>query len=173
MTIKELRNPEVLEEITKMRALGESYKSISDYLKKDYKLDVHENSIRKMYQQLGKQSTNMIKANDEVKAILQSEVLDTAKQLKTMNERMHKLYDEMQDSASRNRTTDMINISREIRNQLEFQAKVLQRFSDAPKVQNFNYIDMSTKVISMLGDLEKEGFIKILKNLPEYDVDKL
>lgn len=173
MTIKELRNPEVLEEITKMRALGESYKSISQFLEKDYNIKVHENAVRKMYQKLGKQSTNMIKANNEVKAILQSEVLDTTKQLRVMNERMNRLYEELQYSESKNRTTDMINISKEIRNQLEFQAKLLQQISDAPKAQNINYIDQSIKVVGILDGLAEDGYIKILKDLPDYNKDKV
>ena len=169
MTIKDLRKPEILEEITRMRALGESYRSIEDYLRDEYKIDVKHQAIRKMYIQMGKTSKNMIKANNEVKAILQSEVLDTTKQLRTMNERMNKLYDELQDSNVKNRTSDMINISKEIRNQLEFQAKLLQQISDAPKSQHINFIDQSVKVIGQLESLEKDGFIKVLKSIPKYE----
>jgi hypothetical protein len=168
MTIKELRNPEVLEEITKMRALGSSYKAISDYLSTEFNLDVHQNSIRKMYTQLGKTSTNMIKANDEVKAILQSEVLDTTTELKMLTTRLHNMLDELEDSKNKNKVPHMIMAMAEIRKILELQAKLMQKINDQPKAQHINYIDQSVKIIGQLEGLEKEGFIKVLKDLPKY-----
>lgn len=171
MTNKDLCKPEILQEITRLRALSTSYRDIREYLKEEYDVKATEQTIRKVYERVNRSGTQMVKSNDEMKSIINSEVLDTAEQLKEMNRRMRRLFDELKDKDTTNKVTDMVNVAREIRSQLEFQAKLLNKLSEQPKAQHINYIDQSIKVIKVVKSLEKEGYIEILKDLPNHEGD--
>jgi hypothetical protein len=115
----------------------------------------------------------MIKANNEVKAILQSEVLDTAKEIRMMGDKLHTLIEEIEEDKENNKVSNLVLVFSEIRKILKLQFDMMQKFENQPKAQNINYIDQSIKVIGILDGLAEEGYIKILKDLPDYNKDKV
>ena len=99
--------------------------------------------------------------------------LNTAKEIRMMGDKLHNLIEEIEEDKENNKVSNLVLVFGEIRKILKLQFDMMQKFNDQPKAQNINYIDQSIKVIGILDSLADEGYIKILKDLPEYDNNKV
>ena len=158
MTKQELRNPQALKRIGEMRGAGATWGMIAHTLEKEMDIKTTLPTIQNAYNIYSARAAEIIAGDDQLKGALKSAVFDTAERLRKVG----KIMDEMLDQA-RISPGDKIAASKEILNQLYFQEKLLNRIQqgfDWGKISKIEYTKIS---INNLEELEKAGYIKILK----------
>jgi len=153
-----LRSPIALKKLGELRGTGMSWTAIQQTIERELEIKASLPTIQNAYKVYCARSSEIVAGDDELKNTLKEAVLNTADQLKEINNIMMGILKE-----ARTASGDKIAASKEILNQLYFQEKLLNRISqgfDWGKISRVEYTKIS---INNLEELEKAGYIKILK----------
>jgi hypothetical protein len=170
MTVDSLRNPKALRKIGEMRGAEASWTHIQKTLEKDLGIKASLPTIQNAYNIYAARSSEIIAGDEQLKGALKQAVFDTAERLKKIG----KIMDDILDAARTSPDTK-ISAAKEVLNQLYFQEKLLNRIEqgfDWGKISKIEYTKIS---INNLEELEKAGYIKILRRPGQgqvIDIDK-
>lgn len=170
MVKDELRSPETLKRIGELKSTDNSWLAIQRKLESELGIKAGVPAIKNAYNIYSARSSEIIAGDESIKGALKEAVLDTSEQLKEINEEMRNLVKKAKTGAS-----DKISASKEILNQLYFQEKLLNRIQQGFDWGKINKIEYTKISANNLEELEKSGYIKILKKPGEeaIDVDKI
>ena len=159
MTRNDIRKPEVLKEIGKLRSSGMSFQGIAKTLSGKYGLKKPNHaSVQKAYEVYASRQGEVIAGDEELKQGIKEAVLDTKDQLVKLNEMV---WDIIKDAET---SKDKLNAAREILNQLRFQEQLINKLTEGFDFNNLNKLEVTKIVVNNLEQLEKDGYIKILTN---------
>ena len=165
----ELRNPKVLKKLGELKSAGMSWVAIKQTLERELGIKANISTIQGVYKIYASRSSEIIAGDDELKGALKQAVFDTAERLKKIGRIMDELLDQARTSAG-----DKISASKEILNQLYFQEKLLNNIQQGFDWGKINKIEYTKISVNNLEELEKAGYIKILKRPGEViDVENI
>ena len=118
----ELRDPKALKKLGELKSAGNSWVEIKNILESEMGIKTSVPTIQSAYNIYISRSSEIITGDEELKNSLKEAVLDTATQLKEVNNMMRDILKQ-----ARTLTSDKISASKEILNQLYFQEKLLNR----------------------------------------------
>ena len=165
MTRNDLRSPEVLTEIGKLRSSGMSFNGIAKEISRTFNLkEPTVLAVQKAYNIYSSRSSEVIAGDDELKKGIKEAVLDTKDQLVKINSIVWEIIQ------SAETPKDKLGAAKEILNHLRFQQQLITKITEGFDFKNMNRIEVTKIVVNNLEQLEKDGFIKIL-NKPGQIID--
>jgi hypothetical protein len=152
----ELYEPEILKEIAANRATDIGWNIIQLKLKDKFKIDATTQAIKKAYDTYVSKTSEIIATDCEIKYALTKPILDTADQLKKINEITWHMLKNID-------INDIVKLGalKEIRSQIELQEKLLQRINQSLDPTQISKIEYTKISVNNLAELEKQGIITI------------
>lgn len=163
---EDLRDPKTLAKIGKWRNKGKTWNTVEKKVKEDLGIDACLSTIKKVYDEYSARSAEVVAGDKELKNTLKQAVLDTANQLEEINNVMKEIL-----AQNRNKPEQKIAAAKEILSQLRFQEKVLDRLTRGFDMDKINKIEYTKISVNNLKELEKAGYIKIIKDPSEGAID--
>jgi len=156
--------PALAKEAAKMRGQGLSYREIAEKLSNESGFNISHMAVKRMLVRLGNPLPYLLGAQEAQKQEME-DFLDTVKQLKKINKKAWKILRVLEQTRDYN---SAIKYIKEIRDQLEFENKLIGRISDTPTnvTQNIDIKSITLNIDNILRYLEKHKYIKIIK-MPE------
>lgn len=148
--------PELIEAIRKMREMGMGFRAIAIELETKFNYKTSHQTVKNFIDSGGL----LEKGGKEIQQA--QDVLSLLKQLKSINKEMWTLYKDISTDKDKLGYA-RANILNKILSQLEMQRKLLERITSSTVTQKISMIEFSVKVSKYLEQLEKEGYIKIVK----------
>lgn len=170
----ELVHPEMLKKLGKWRACERPWVAIQKDIEKQLKKKVSVPAIKKAYEVYSRRSAEIISGDENLKGMLRDTVIDQTEQLKEINDFVRQLMKDMMKESVRDTKAGqiMLNAAREIREQISLQAKLLNNMQEGFNFKQINQIEYTQIATNNLKELEKEGYIKILRRPGEvYDLE--
>jgi len=161
--INELRNPEILRKLGEWKGAGQTWKTIKVTLERDCGIKASLPAIQNAYDVYSARSSEIIAGDENLKATLKEAVLDTANQLKEINNIMREII-----ADAKGKPESKIAAAREVLNQLYFQEKLLNRMMTGFNMQSISKIEYTKVSVNNLEELEKAGYIKVIKRPGEF-----
>lgn len=158
----ELYEVDVLKRIGELRATGTPFTVIALKLKEEKGIDVTPTTVSSAYDKFVGKTSEIIASDDNIKRELLKPILDTANQLKKINEFTWDIIDDFETENS-----DKLKAIKEIRGQLELQEKILNRMSESLNPTNISKLEYTKMSIKNLIELEKQGLITINRRMDE------
>lgn len=169
--IDELRTPDMLKKLGEWRSGGLSWRKIRELVKEEIGKDVTEATLKKTFQLVESKTSEIIAGDEELKGKLSNVVFNQASRLKHISDMCDKLLNELMDS--REDPTAAIAAMREVREQIKLQKELLDRMTEGFDQNKINRIQYTNISVNNLNELEKSGYIKILRKPGEtYDPEK-
>ena len=166
MPRKNLKNkyPEIAKTATRLRGEGLSYREIAEKLTAETGFVFNHMSVKRMIMRTGNPLHYLLGAKNAAKKE-QEDFLDTVKQLKRINKKAWKVLNILEQTRDYN---VLIKYIKEIRDQLEFENKLIGRISEGQTnvTQNIDIKNITLNIDKVLLYLQKHKYIKILK-MPE------
>lgn len=170
----ELVHPEMLKKLGKWRSCERPWVAIQKDIENELKRKITIPSIQKAYEVYSRRSAEIISGDEDLKGMLRDTVIDQTEQLKEINDFVRQLMREMLAESSRDTKAGqvMLNAAREIREQISLQAKLLNNMQEGFNFKQINQVEYTQISTNNLKELEKEGYIRILRRPGEvYDVE--
>jgi len=159
--IDELRSPEMLEKIGQLRSEGKSWTYIKSEIEKLINKKVDITSIQRAYKAMSVRSSEIIAKDEELKGRLTQIVFNQKEQLEKINSICNNLLDNLLEKGGS--TAAVLATMREIREQIKLQKELLDRMSEGFDPKNVSAVHYTNISVNNLKELEKSGFIRILK----------
>lgn len=163
-----------MKKLGEWKSSGLSWTGIQKKLQVDHNIQASNTAIQNAYSTYATRSAEIIAGDDSLKNNLKVTILNTTDQLQRINDLVWSMLQEEQKKTISNK--DKLAAIREIREQLTFQESILNRLSNAINPQQINLIEYNKFSTNNLEELEKLGYIKILKRpgqtfkkIKEYD----
>jgi len=184
MTVKQIeRSEEAQEKVQKLRLDGRGYKFIADALNTEFNMDVTFMDVKRFLEKHTAEISMVVEQSEELKRLTKEEILSTDKQMKKINNELWSLVTEAKDLLKEIKEDEehgfldkvpairtVGDILTKLLHQLDIQTKYIQSLGTATTTtKKTASILQSTKVISQLKTLEDQGYIKLLKEIPEGD----
>jgi len=162
----DLRKPEILKEIGKLRSAGMGFKGIAEHLATKFNLDPEpsKTTVRSAYKVYSTRRTEIIAGDEELKGEIRESILNTKNQLTKLNDIVWDIIDTTEKSENK------LAAAKEILNHLRFQEQILNKLTQSFDTQTLNKIEVTKIVVNNLEQLERDGFIKVL-NRPGKVID--
>lgn len=167
------KHPDIAERAKRFREQGLGFRMIAKKLNDEFNFKISHMGIKTYFdnisaQAMGIRKTSMTQISREE---LKQEILNTAKQLKKINEEMWALYDEIKGTGKDKYGVARMNLLDKILRQLEFNSRQLGRITaTAVNITQVNYVDFAVTITNYLKKWEEQGYIKILKPIiPEIE----
>ena len=157
-----LRVPKVIRKIGEYKSLGMGWTDMAEQLYKDYKIVTTHDRVRNVYLELINKNADIIVGDEKLKGLLKQTVIDQASQLSKINKITNRLLDDISEKDDPD-VDSLVKITKEIRHQIVLQAKLLGSLKDGIDSKQINKVEYTKISVNNLGDLEKEGYIKILR----------
>lgn len=152
-----------------LRASGASYSEIANTLTQEAGHKISRFIVQKYLQGSTKARTEIMQKSRDIKVEELELFFQAHQQLIDLNKNMKELYEIL---VKEGKYREAIQASNNILHQVELVLKVLGEIKKEVQAPvTINYLDLSQKIVHVLPDLEKQGFIKILKRpptMPEY-----
>ena len=159
MTRNDLRKPEVLREIGKLRGSGMSFRGIAKSISGSYGVKLPTVlAVQKAYEVYTARQGDIIEGDKELQNEIKGALIDTKDQLIKLNELMWTVINDAETSK------DKISAAKEVLNQMRFQETLITKVTDGFDFKKMNKIEITKIIVNNLEQLEKDGFIKILTN---------
>lgn len=159
----DIKTPEVLRNIAALRATDTSWIGIADKISKMVNREVSPANVRSAYEIFASRSADIIAGDEELKGLLKTTVIDQADQLKQINGYVMNLMKKLANKTDVKEMQAMINAAREIREQIQLQANLLNKMGEGWDTNRINRIEYTKISVNNLTELEKSGYIKILR----------
>ncbi len=171
MSGKIANKPELAECARNLRSKGLGFRTIAKELNEQFNMNLSHMAVKTFFDDIGVQAMGIKKTAEitQTRQELKDEILNTAEQLKKINQEMWDLFEELKESGQDKYGISRMNMLDKLLRQLEFNARQLGRIStQAVNITQINYVDFAVSISNHLNKWEKEGYIKILKPiLPE------
>jgi len=164
-----LYEPEVLMRMGELKGLNMPNTMVAEKLNTEFEMNITANSVTTAYNKFVNKTSEIIAGDEKVKQQLIEPILNTADQLKKINDITWRMMDniEIED-------TIKLKAIKEIRGQLDLQEKILTRMTEAlnpTKISKIEYIKVS---VNNLKELEKQGLITINRKMDEpIDIEEM
>jgi len=182
MAVKQIeRNKEAQDTLQKLRLEGRGYKFISNRLNTEFDLDITHMDVKRYLEKHTVEVSMVVEQSKELRELAKEEILSTSDQMQAINKELWDLVTEAKlmlkeikdddehdflDKVPAIRTVG--DILTKLLHQLDIHTKYIQSLgSTTTTTKKTASILQTTKVISQLKNLEDEGYIKILKKVPE------
>lgn len=159
--IDELREPEVLETLAKLKARGLSWKGITDKISDELGKEISVKAVRNAYDLVATKNAELMTEDEELKGKLTKIVFNQKDQIEKINKTCNSLLDELMES--KEDPMAAISAMKEIREQIKLQKELLERLTDGFDPNKINRIEYTNISVNNLNELEKQGYIKILR----------
>jgi len=182
VTVKQIeKSKEAQETLQKLRLEGRGYNFIADRLNTEYDLGITFMDVKRFLSKHTIEIGMVVEQSEELKKLTKEEILSTGEQMRRINVELWDLVNEAKimlkeikeddehgflDKVPAIRTVG--DILTKLLHQLDIQTKYLQSLgTTTTKTKKTASILESTKVISYLKTLEDQGYVKVLKPIPE------
>lgn len=155
--ITELKRPEIFFDIGRLISVGNSYTEVADKINQKYGLRANNEQIREVYNTYVTRRKEMIDADKEIQEGLRKDLLNTREQLLASNKKVWEIIDKTKYDDTK------IKALKEVREQLVFQERLIHKLMEGFRPEKADTIMLTQVVVNSLDQLEKDGFIKILK----------
>ena len=139
-----------------------SWTCLSRHLQTKYNITCTAPTLRNVYQTYAERRTEVIAGSNELSHVIRSEVEDTIINTKETLRKVHRFVDNLMEKSAGNDDKLALECAKEIRSQLEFQEKLLNKMQTGLEGANIGKLEITQIVINKLEDLEKSGRIKII-----------
>ena|GEM_PF-3828633 len=159
--IDELRTPEMLQKLGEWRSSGWSWTKMASAASADTGKKIDVPTVKRAYDIAALRTTEIIAGDEELKGKLVSVVFDQAERLKKITKVCDDLLDELMESKKDPHA--ILGAMREVRDQIRLQKELLDRMNEGFDVKHINRLEYTNISINNLNELEKSGYIKILR----------
>ena len=162
----DVRTPNVLRQIATLRSSDISWGGVAKKVSEMLNREVSAVVVKNAYDTFAARSTDIIAGDEELKGLLKSTVLNQADQLKEINAHVMNLMQTLAKKTKNATAKEMqvlISAAREIREQIQLQANLLNKMDEGWNTNKINHVEYTKISINNLSELEKGGYIKILK----------
>jgi len=176
---EEYQNPELREEILKLRNKGYSFESIKDEINNKYELDISESTIRTIYEKELAKALTIDKLSNKNFDTYRKAMVARYDRIVKIADFLLEAIEEVRDrfeSSDMDKVDKYIafikmtpNITRaldQVLSQLEFLRKEDERIKIEQKNIIYSPIQINQYLQDSLGDLIRDGYIKVLRKLP-------
>ncbi len=171
----EIRNPKVLRKINDLKSSGSSWSAIKEKLKSDMDIEASIPTIRKAYDTYSARSAETIANDGELQQSIREAVLNTSQQLQNINDFANKIIkyasNQMDNLQSDKDISNVMQAgtqaAKQILNQIQFQERLVRQLSEGFDSKEVSKIEYNKIFTNNLQELEKSGYIKILRNPDE------
>jgi len=166
-----LRTPEVLDKMAGWKATGHSSLVIKKMIKKEFNLDASPPTILKILREYNVHKGILIEKDDELKQKIIDMNIQSIDKLRNSTEILEGIIDKFRNSGESRELNILIKAIHELQGQLKLQHELFNNLDPQTpknlKLQQTNYYNNPVEIIKEIGkilpELEKQGFIKILK----------
>ena len=151
---EDLRKPEVIRRIAELYSAGNTPTGIAKILKKEFKIVADSQTIKKVYGSFAAKRGEMIEAEESMRNIVKDDVLNIKEQLMEVNEKCKEILEDALDPDEKLKAIDRIHT------QIMIQAKLLESLKKTQPTK-INIIHITTKVLNIIKEWEKQGIIEI------------
>jgi len=173
---KELQDPKLRQRIVKLKNRGLGWKAISEAIYKEFKVNVSTTGVKSIYEKelaLGLAKSGKARESFEVACqAIEERYAKAVKWVDKLGSAIDSIYDRYGQSSPElfiKYAPVILAVAREVLNQLEFLKREQERISIYQKNLIYSPIQIVNIVHKKLKTLEREGYIKILKKLPDKD----
>ena len=174
----DLQNPKLRQRIVKLKNRGLGWKAISEAIYKEFKVSVSPTGVKAIFEKeiaLGVVKGGKVRESfeDSYKAI-EERYARAARWVDKLGSAIDSIYDKYGEASPElfmKYAPLILAVAREVLNQLEFLKREQERISIHQKNLIYSPIQIVNIVHKKLKTLEKEGYIRILKKIPENDTD--
>ncbi len=153
-----------LKRISYLKQAGNGWSEIAKIVSKEFELQVTPNTIKNIYQTYIVRRREILEGDQQLKGELKQAVLDWKDQLTRANSIIWEVINNLR---AKKKNRDLLHALDRLHSQLYLQNKILTEMNKNVSVTQFNTIEITQTVMNNLKELEKGGFIKVLR-LPEY-----
>lgn len=161
---EKLRTPEVLEFIGSEASLSVPWSTITKKVKEKFEIDTNPITIKKTYDIYATRRSELVAQDPKLKNAITKQVLDSSKQLESINSIMWDLVGKLKDSADQDDVALVIKLAKEIREQIKINNDMSKSFMEKLDPSKINKIEYTKVVINSLKELEDSGIITINKD---------
>lgn len=151
------QNPAIAEFIQQRHGWGCSLRQIEQDVEQQFGVHYAPNTIRAYILSLGSITKSVLDGDSQLKEQLKDRILDTIEQLRKINDQTNEILEKAKKDETK------LQAIKEIREQLFFQEKILNRFMSGFDVEHISRIEYTKIAVNNLDELERCGYIKILK----------
>lgn len=157
-----LAEPEILLKIGKLHSAGMSVSAICQKLRQENGIKAGYAAVKSAIKTYSTRGTEILAGDDELKGEIKEVIINTKKQLKDVNELIWDLINVARKDGQLHLKTAISAVG-EIRKQMEFQEKLLNRMEEGIDYTKMNSVHMTQIIVDNLTVLQESGYIKILK----------
>jgi len=158
-----LRSPDVLKYIGSEASLGLPWTSIAKGIGEKFSFTPSPQAVERAYDIYATRRAELVATNPKLNKAIQEEVLNSTNQLKDINDIMWTLIKELKDSGETKDIKLIVQMAREIREQIKISNEMSKSFIERLDPSKINKIEYTKVVINSLKDLEASGIITINK----------
>jgi len=155
--------------VRELRAAGKSYQQIVEILNPEVSENLNVMDIKRWLDKHSEEIGDYLRHHPETRAKVEKEILNSVAQLRMLNDKLWKFVNELEKEGDLSATR--ISAMREIREQLEFQNKLLGKISPTQIRKQVNILQMNLRVDQVIKILEAKGY-KIVKVKKKEEVKK-
>lgn len=164
--------PEIGEFMVQKYNEGHGYEMISKLIEKEFNYKISHMGVSRYLKKKFSEMGETLEENPDLMKKSTDLFLDTVEQMKQLNSKLWSLMGVLKETKAN--IPEIINISKEIRSQVELQNKLLGKLHTGTqinigKAENVNSISIAMAVNQHLEKMQEKGYIVIKKDLKRVD----